>query len=82
MITVKSERPIFDMPFAEVLEVDTIQNLREGFGMMGMRFTGKPNKAAIKREERELSQFQDTTFYEYDTTPDKICIRIQFPLCN
>lgn len=53
MITVKSERPILDITFAEVLDIDTIQNLKEGFGMMGMRFMGKPNKAAIKREETQ-----------------------------
>ncbi len=33
--------------FAEVLDVETIQNLKEGFGMMGMRFTGKPAKTGI-----------------------------------
>ena len=47
MITVKSDRPILGISFAEILDIDTIQNLREGFGMMGMRFTGKPNKAGI-----------------------------------
>ena len=41
MIMVKSERPILDITFAEVLDIDTIQNLKEGFGMMGMRFTAK-----------------------------------------
>lgn len=30
--------------FKEVLNVDSIQNLKEGFGMMGMRFKGKPSK--------------------------------------
>ena len=47
MITVKSDTPYLGISFAEVLDIDTIQNLREGFGMMGMRFTGKPNKAGI-----------------------------------
>ena len=47
MITVKSDTPYLGITFAEVLDIDTIQNLREGFGMMGMRFTGKPNKAGI-----------------------------------
>ena len=47
MITVKSDTPYLSITFAEVLEIDTIQNLKEGFGMMGMRFTGKPNKAGI-----------------------------------
>lgn len=37
-----------EITFAEVLDIDTIQNLKEGFGMMGMRFMGKPNKAAGK----------------------------------
>lgn len=47
MITVKSDTPYLGISFAEILDIDTIQNLREGFGMMGMRFTGKPNKAGI-----------------------------------
>ena len=47
MITVKSDTPYLGITFAEVLDIDTIQNLKEGFGMMGMRFTGKPNKAGI-----------------------------------
>lgn len=47
MITVKSDTPYLSITFAEVLEIDTIQNLREGFGMMGMRFTGKLVKAGI-----------------------------------
>ena len=47
MITVKSDTPYLGISFAELLDYDIIQNLREGFGMMGMRFTGKPNKAGI-----------------------------------
>ena len=47
MITVKSDTPYLGITFAEVLDIDTIQNLKEGFGMMGMRFMGKPNKAGI-----------------------------------
>mgnify|MGYP007101858077 CR=1 FL=1 len=47
MITVNSDTPYLGISFAEVLDIDTIQNLKEGFGMMGMRFTGKPNKAGI-----------------------------------
>jgi len=47
MITVNSDTPYLGISFAEILDIDTIQNLREGFGMMGMRFTGKPNKAGI-----------------------------------
>lgn len=47
MITVNSDTPYLGIPFAELLDFDIIQNLREGFGMMGMRFTGKPNKAGI-----------------------------------
>ena len=53
MITVKSDTPYLGISFAELLDYDIIQNLREGFGMMGMRFTGKPSKAAIKREESQ-----------------------------
>ena len=47
MVTVNSDTPYLGISFAEVLDIDTIQNLKEGFGMMGMRFTGKPNKAGI-----------------------------------
>ena len=47
MITVKSDTPYLGISFAELLDYDIIQNLREGFGMMGMRFTGKSNKAGI-----------------------------------
>ena len=47
MVTVNSDTPYLGISFAEILDIDTIQNLREGFGMMGMRFTGKPNKAGI-----------------------------------
>ena len=47
MVTVKSDTPYLGISFAEILDVDTIQNLKEGVGMMGMRFTGKPNKAGI-----------------------------------
>ena len=47
MITIKSKTPVLGIGFADVLEIDTIQNLKEGFGMMGMRFTGKANKAGI-----------------------------------
>lgn len=45
MITVNSDTPYLGISFAEVLDIDTIQNLREGFGMMGMRFEcNKPFK--------------------------------------
>ena len=47
MITVNSDTPYLGITFAELLDIDIIQNLKEGFGMMGMRFTGKPNKAGI-----------------------------------
>lgn len=47
MITVKSDTPYLGISFADLLEVDIIQNLKEGFGMMGMRFAGKPNKAQM-----------------------------------
>ncbi|MBQ7554299.1 MAG: hypothetical protein IJT46_08115 [Bacteroidaceae bacterium] len=47
MVTVNSDTPYLGISFAEILDYDIIQNLREGFGMMGMRFTGKPNKAGI-----------------------------------
>ena len=47
MITIKNKHPYLGIPFSQVLNVDIIQNLKEGLGMMGMRFTGKPNKAPI-----------------------------------
>ena len=47
MITINSDTPYLGIAFAELLDFDIIQNLKEGFGMMGMRFTGKPTKAGI-----------------------------------
>ena len=47
MITINSNTPYLGIPFEELLDFDIIQNLKEGFGMMGMRFTGKPTKAGI-----------------------------------
>mgnify|MGYP005612036811 FL=1 len=44
MITIRTKTPDLAILFADVLNVDTIQNLKEGLGMMGMRFTGKPTK--------------------------------------
>lgn len=57
------------MSMEEILEVDTIDNLNEGFHMMGYRFKGKPRKAAIakgimryiKEEPREVLQRLDAT---------------------
>ena len=47
MITINSDTPYLRITFVELLNFDIIQNLKEGFGMMGMRFTGKPTKAGI-----------------------------------
>ncbi len=47
MITVNSDTPYLGILFAEILDIDTIQNLKEGFGMMGMRFTSKTTKAEM-----------------------------------
>ena len=47
MITIRTKTPYLAITFKEVLNVDSIQNLKEGFGMMGMRFKGKPSKAQI-----------------------------------
>ena len=49
MITIATKSPDLAIPFADVLNVDTIQSLKDGLGMMGMRFTGKPIKAHIVR---------------------------------
>ena len=47
MVTVNSDTPYLGICFSNILDIDIIQNLKEGFGMMGMRFTGKSNKAGI-----------------------------------
>lgn len=47
MITIATKSPVLAIPFADVLNVDTIQSLKDGLGMMGMRFSGKPTKAHI-----------------------------------
>ena len=47
MITSNSDIPYHGIAFADLLDIDIIQNLKEGFGMMGMRFAGKPNKAQM-----------------------------------
>ena len=47
MITIRTKIPYLAITFKEVLNVDTILNLKEGLGMMGMRFKGKPSKAQI-----------------------------------
>ena len=38
MITIKSNTPYLSIPFRDVLNVDSIQNLKEGIRMMGMCF--------------------------------------------
>ena len=43
MITITTKSPDLSIPFADVLNVDTIQDLKDSLGMMGMRFTGKLN---------------------------------------
>ena len=47
MITLTTKSPDLSIQFADVLNVDTIQSLKDGLGLMGMRFTGKPYKAQI-----------------------------------
>ena len=47
IITLTTKSPDLSIPFADVLNVDTIQSLKDGLGMMGMRFTGNPTKAQI-----------------------------------
>ena len=47
MVTVNSDTPYLVISFADIFDIDIIQNLKEGFGMMGMRFKGKSNKAGI-----------------------------------
>ena len=45
MITIKTKTPYLAIPFTDILNVDTIQNLKEGIGMISMCFKGKPTKA-------------------------------------
>lgn len=47
MITIKSNTPCLSIPFRDVLNFDSIQNLKEGIRMMGMCFKGKPTKAHV-----------------------------------
>lgn len=47
MVTAYSDTPYLGISFAEILDIDIIQNLKEGIGMMGMRMPGKPKKAQI-----------------------------------
>ena len=47
MITLSTKSPDLAIPYADVLNVDTIQDLKDALGMMRMRFTGKPTKAHI-----------------------------------
>lgn len=47
MITIKTKTPYLAITFTDILNVDTIQNLKEGIGMMSMCFKGKPTKADI-----------------------------------
>ena len=47
MITLTTKSPDLSIPFADVLNVDTIHSLKDGLGMMGMRVTGKPTNAQI-----------------------------------
>ena len=60
MITVNSDTPYLGITFAELLDIDIIQNLKEGFGMMGMRFMGKPNKAGIVKAYDEYVKANPT----------------------
>lgn len=47
MITIKTKTPYLAITFTDILNVDTIQNLKEGIGMMSMCYKGKPTKADI-----------------------------------
>lgn len=47
MITLTTKSPDLSIQFADVLNVDTIQSLKDGLGLMGLRFTGNPYKAQI-----------------------------------
>ena len=62
MITSNSDIPYLGIAFADLLDIDIIQNLKEGFGMMGMRFAGKPN-AGIR------GRFLDPLYRNHETIP-------------
>ncbi len=49
MIRLNNKPTSFNLsiPYSALLEVETIANLKEGFGMLGMCFSGQPKKAQI-----------------------------------
>lgn len=47
MITIKVDNPFLDISYADLLSVDSVENLKLGFAMMGWRLTGKPRKAQL-----------------------------------
>lgn len=49
MIRLNNKPSSFELaiPYSALLEVESIPNLKEGFGMLGMRFSGQPRKAQI-----------------------------------
>ena len=53
MITIKSDIPYLRISFAKVQDIDIIQNLKERFDMMEIRFAGKPNKTQMLKAYNE-----------------------------
>jgi hypothetical protein len=59
MIRLNDKPTSFELsiPYSALLEVDTIANLKEGFGMLGMRFSSQAKKAQIVKGYAVSSQF-------------------------
>ena len=58
MITLTTKSPDLSIPFADVLNVDTIQDLKDGLGMMGMRFTGRPSTEKLMKTPLDSVLFE------------------------
>lgn len=60
MITIKVDNPFLDISYADLLSVDSVENLKLGFAMMGWRLTGKPKKAQIVHSYAEYVKANPT----------------------
>ena len=47
MITINSDTPYLGIAYAELLDFDIIQNLKEGFGMMGCGSLGSRRRRGL-----------------------------------
>lgn len=60
MITIKVDNPFLDISYADLLSVDSMENLKLGLAMMGWRLTGKPKKAQIVNSYAEYVKANPT----------------------